>query len=295
MSDGSIETPAAGAAPELNEAEQASVALGQAGFSEAPPIAAPASDVPAGVPAKFVKDGKVDYAALTASYVELEKKQGAAPAAVAETPTAAEAAPTVDANGKIVKPAAAEEPSANPLTSILDLARTDFESTQGFSEETAAKLVEAGIPAEVQAVYLAGLDALGKQNEATIHGYAGGAENYSAMATWAASTLTDAELDAFNDSLENPGLRENAVRGLFARYQTARPSEGQQITPVNAGASAGDVYKSRDELLKDQKDPRYGTDSSFRQTVMEKLGRSQAGGFRVSPQPTFSGGYVHRR
>jgi hypothetical protein len=287
--NGNEEAPSG--APQFSEAELASIAKGREGISEAPPVNAPSAPaVPEGIPAKFVKDGVVDYAALAASYAELERKQStAAPAAPAEgTPPAA--AP--NAAGKIEKPVV-EEPAANPLTDLLTAARTDYESGQAFSEETAAKLVEAGIPAEIQQVYLEGLKALATQTLGALHGYVGGEQNYAAMAAWAGEKLNDAELDAFNAALDNPQLRENAVRGLYARFTQARPSEGRQITPVNAGASAGDVFNSRDELVAAQKDARYATDPVYRQSVVDKLQRSQAAGFRVTPARMFDAVYRH--
>src|SRR3546814_4577659 len=101
-----------------------------------------------------------------------------------------------------------------------------------------------------------------------VHSFADGEENYNAMAAWASQSLSDEELEAYNSALDNPQLRENAVRGLYSRYTAARPSEGKLITPSGTPAAAGDVYSSRDQLVADQKDPRYQTDESFRQGVM---------------------------
>jgi len=280
-------------APQLTSTEQASVEVGQRGFSEAPATTPVTPEAPQ-VPEKFLKDGKPDYDALVASYTELEKRLGAAPAPAApaeETP----AAPAASADGKIAKAPAAEEPAANPLTSLLDAARSDFTTSQAFSEETATKLAEAGIPTEVQQVYLKGLQALAQQSVGTIHGYVGGEQNYAALTQWAAEKLSDAELDAYNSALDNEALRENAVRGLYARFQAARPSEGRQVTTANSGATAGDTYQSRDELVADQKNPKYATDARFRNEVMAKLQRSQAAGFRVQPQRMFDSVYTHRR
>src|SRR3546814_10954716 len=111
-----------------------------------------------------------------------------------------------------------------------------------------------------------------------VHSFADGEENYNAMAAWASQSLSDEELEAYNSALDNPQLRENAVRGLYSRYTAARPSEGKLITPSGTPAAAGDVYSSRDQLVADQKDPRYQTDESFRQGVMDKLVRSQRNG-----------------
>jgi len=169
----------------------------------------------------------------------------------------------------------------------MEKARTEYASGQAVSDETVAELEKAGIPKEIFAVYLQGLDALSKQTMGEIHSFAGGADQYNAMATWAASALTEKELDAYNEALDNPTLRETAVRGLYARYAEKRPSEGNLLTPAGTPSAAGDVYTSRDQLVADQKDPRYAKDPAFRQSVIEKLQRSQRGGFQIVQRSAF--------
>jgi hypothetical protein len=279
--------------PQLSAEDMAMVEKGRAGLSEAP-VAAPAGtpERPAHIPEKFWKDGKVDTEGMAQSYAALEQRLGKG---TEEAPTGAAPAAEVGADGKITKPAAEEaaEAAANPLAGLLDAARDDYSSSKGFSEETATKLTEAGIPPEVQAVYLAGLEALATQNVAAIHGFVGGEKAYTDMAAWAAEKLNDAELDAFNNSLDNPDLRENAVRGLYARYAAARPSEGRFVAPAGAAVSDGDAFKSRDELTAAMKDPRYATDARYRGEVEAKLARSHAAGFRVSPPRMFDSVYRH--
>lgn len=276
---------------QLSPEEQASVEVGQRGFSTPTNDFTPkAPETPHGVPAEFVKDGQVDVAALAAKYAELAK--GAEEAPKEEAPAVAEEAPAAEVkpDGKIekakVEEAAAEE-ATNPLADLLEAAKADYSTAQAFTEETATKLAEAGIPLEIQQVYLAGLEALSKSNLEAIHSFTGGEAEYSSMAAWAASTLTDAELDAYNDAIDNPALRENAVRGLYARYQSARPSEGNLITPAGTPSAAGDVYSDRSQLISDQRDPRYATDPAFRQSVMDKLARSHSSGFKLNERPMF--------
>jgi hypothetical protein len=40
-------------------------------------------------------------------------------------------------------------------------------------------------------------------------------------------------------------------------------------------------------MIADQKDPRYATDAAYRQTVMEKLQRSQRAGFQLVQRSMF--------
>lgn len=291
-------TPAEGGAapasetPALSPAEQASVEVGQRGFSEptgvnTPPPSGPQR--PEYVPEKFWKDGKVDVEAMARSYGELETKQSTPAAetpAAPETP-AGEQQPSAKPDGKIEKAKEPETPAAAPLTSAMEKARTEWSEGQAVSDETVAELEAAGIPKEIFGIYLKGLEAITTQTMGEIHTFTDGKDNYDAMATWAAQKLSDAELDAYNAALDNPQLRENAVRGLYARYAQARPSEGNLITPAGTPSQAGDVYTDRSQLIADQKDARYQTDPAFRQGVMDKLQRSQRGGFQVVQRPMF--------
>lgn len=274
------------AAPQLNEQEQASLELARNGLPEVDPNAqTPAAPQrPDDVPEKFwdAEKGAVNTEALLKSYVELEKVRSKPAEENTEEAPKAE----VGKDGKITKAAEPKEDEAkadeNPLNSLFDLARSDYASNQGFSEETATKLAEAGIPLEIQQVYLAGLNAMVEQQNAKIHGVVGGEDQYNAMAQWAGQALSDDELEAFNAALDNPQLAETAVTGLYARYKAARPSEGRMTAPTNGAPAAGDIYQSKDEFVSDIQNPRYTSDPAFRRGIEEKLARSRAAGFRVA-------------
>lgn len=276
----------------LSATEQASVEKGQNGLSDVnvapPPPSGPQR--PEYVPEQFFKDGKVDIESLAKSYAELRSKMdGKQPEQQQQQEQPNAEAPKVGADGKIEKPEVKQEEQAQPapLATAMEAARTEWAEKQEVSEETVTALEAAGIPREVFNLYIEGVKAQTAATLSSIHSYTDGAENYTAMATWAAQHCTDKELDAFNEALDNPELRENAVRGLYARYTAARPSEGKLITPAGTPSQAGDVYTSRDQLIADQRDPRYGTDASFRQGVMDKLARSQKQGFSVVKRSIF--------
>jgi hypothetical protein len=277
--------------PALSPTEQASIEVGQRGLSEPTNDFTPAPTGPQRpdhIPEKFWKDGKVDVEAMAKSYSELEKSRSQAPAATeekpAETPTA-----EVKADGKIEKTqeTPTEAPAASPLATAMETARNEWAEKQEVSDETVKALEDAGIPREVFNLYIEGVKAQTAQQLQTIHGYVGGEENYKAMAAWAGQHLSDKELDAFNSALDNADLRENAITGLYARFEKARPSEGSMIVPTGGQAAGGDVYTSRDQLTADQKDPRYASDPAFRDQVMQKLARSQQSGFSVVKRGLF--------
>lgn len=277
-----------GAAPEqvsaeagLAPQEQAALQVAREGLPKVDPYAKPEGPQrPEGVPEKFwdAEKGVVRVEALTQSYAELEAKLSgkADPAPAEEAPADVEVK-----NGKIVKKEGeAEEGEAapNPLTETITAAAAEFTAEGKFTEETATKLAELGIPPEVQQVYLAGLSALQAQQTAAVHGYVGGEDKYNAMAAWAGKNLSDAELDAFNAALDNPALAQNAVIGLYTRYTQANPSEGRKLAPTNAAGAPGDTFANRAEFTAALSDARYKTDPVYQRQVVEKLARTRAAG-----------------
>lgn len=279
------ETPAASEAEQnLTPQEQEALKVAREGLPEVDPHAQPDNTPqrPEGIPEKFwdAEKGEVRTADLAQSYAALEAKlSGKAPEAdPAENEGGEEDGDVEVKNGKITKKAEEAGEGDNPVTALIQTAATEFGADGQFTEETAKSLAEAGIPAEVQQVYLAGLNALQQQQTAAVHGYVGGEENYNSMAQWAGANLSDDELDAFNASLDNPALAQNAVVGLYARFQQARPSEGQKVTPQNGTTDAGDIFASREEVTAAMSDKRYSTDPVYRREVEAKMARTLKAG-----------------
>jgi hypothetical protein len=261
----------------------ASIEVARAGLGEPAPVVVhtpSGPQRPEGLPDKFWDDEKkvVRVADLAKSYTELEKK-GVPP--VAEAPAVAPpvAAPTLD--GSITKAPVAPAAAATPLTTAMEAARTEWATGGEVTDASITALEAAGIPREIFNLYIEGVKAQSNAILSEAHTAVGGAENYTAMSAWAAEKLTDGELAAFNDALGNPDARQTAIQGLYARYSTARPSEGSLVAPVGDARGSSDVYSDKREVTKDMADPRYQNDFAFRQGVESKLLRSQASGFSM--------------
>src|SRR3546814_16877199 len=93
-------------APALSPAEQASVEVGQRGFSEPTNVNTPppsGAERPDHIPEKFWKDGQVDIEAMAKSYSELERERSKTKEGE-EEPTVTPEEPPVSPNGKIKRP-----------------------------------------------------------------------------------------------------------------------------------------------------------------------------------------------
>lgn len=262
----------------------ASIEVARAGLGEPAPVVVhtpSGPQRPEGLPDKFWDDEKkaVRVDDLARSYTELEKRGVPPVADPAVVPPVV--APAVTKDGTIVKAPVAAEPVATPLTTAMEAARTEWATAGAVSEEAVVALEAAGIPREIFTLYLEGVKAQSNAILSEAHSTVGGADNYTAMSAWAAEKLSDGELDAFNNALNDPNARQTAIQGLYARYTTARPSEGNLIAPAGDYVGSGDVYAFKAEVTKDMGDPRYQNDPKFRQDVEAKLMRSQATGFSM--------------
>lgn len=284
--------PAGSPAPEGYVPNAEMVARGQQGFTApAPAPAAPAvATRPDHIPEKFwdAEKGVARVDEMAKSYAELEKARSAPK----EEPRAPAPEPKVNADGTIEKPPEPEAPAPAPLAEAVQAAAKVFSETGELSgearESLTKQLSDVGLPPEALEVYLAGVEALGKKSLAAIYAETDGEENFKAMAAWAAEKLTDAELEAYNEAVQNPRLQSTAVAGLYAKFQKAQaagaaspPSEGRTIAPSGNQGAAGDTFRSRREYSQAVGDPRYGTDEAYRLDVQAKLERSKKQGFSM--------------
>ncbi|AXF42086.1 capsid assembly protein [Synechococcus T7-like phage S-TIP37] len=204
---------------------------------------------------------------LENAYLELQKKLG-------------EASDEPEEEGEMEEQ---EEVEIDPATDMLTAASTEFAETGEITQETFDQLAEMdsadllaaymnlqeGNPAPAQAADLTDADV----NE--LKASVGGEEAYDQITNWAADALSDAELDAFNATIENGSLAQiqMIMAGLQARYQAVNGYEGRQLQG-KPPSSSGDAFRSQAEVVEAISDPRYDRDPAYRNDVLMRLERS---------------------
>lgn len=103
----------------------------------------------------------------------------------------------------------------------------------------------------------------------------GGQEQYDQMVSWAAQSLTQEEVQAFDQVVDrgDPLSVYFAVQALAYRYANAEGFEGELLTGSDPKSSA-DVFRSTAELVRAMDDPRYDSDPAYRMDIEAKLERS---------------------
>jgi len=173
------------------------------------------------------------------------------------------------------------EESASDVAQLLDDKGLDFDVFQqeyaengGLSEEAYDALQEAGFPRSMVDSWVAGQDALAAQMTSEMYDVAGGGEQYAQMVQWAADSLPESEVAAYNATMESgdPNMIRLAVQGLNARYRSeAEPTLMQGGT---GAVSSGGRFESTAELTAAMGDPRYAKDPAYRQSIADKLAKS---------------------
>ena len=173
-----------------------------------------------------------------------------------------------------------------PAINLINDASDEYYANDGtLSEETIEKFSEMSSQDLVEAymeMYESGQVGQASQgaemSEAQVNSVmnaAGGEANYNEVVEWAASNLSDRQIDAFDSVVDsgNPAAIGIAFQGLQAEYQEANGYEGRMLQG-KAPSSSGDVYRSQAELVAAMGDPRYDTDPAYRADVVEKLNAS---------------------
>jgi hypothetical protein len=215
-----------------------------------------------------------DGEALRKSYDELRAKMSREGAK--EGAAEAEAAKATEAEGEAAKATEAEATKAAEAAGLdMSTIEAEFLENGSLSDATYDALAKAGFDRARVDSYIAGQVALNEQMQSRIEQHVGGAEKLTAALEWAATGLTEAEINAFNKTIEGSdeaGIKL-AMDGLMAKYTKTNGSEPNLLDGGVTGPS-GSVFRSTAELTAAMRDPRYAKDPAYREEVTQKLNRS---------------------
>ena len=153
----------------------------------------------------------------------------------------------------------------------------------GFNEDTLKELASTN-PGELAKMYLLFRnqvdegqvsDGLSDSEVTELQGIAGGSESYGNMMSWAKENLSAKEIEMYDSVMDrgDPNAAYFAVQALNSKYVDGVGKDAQLITG-KAPRIAGDQFKSQAELIKAMEDDRYSEDPAYRQSILEKLDRS---------------------
>ena len=244
--------------PELNQAEQEALAIGERQAQEENRMLA----------------GKYKSAEdLEKAYIELQKKLGDSNDGLREE--------TQQQQGRREEEVEEQQPEADPLVDLLNSASEEYYSNDGkLSEETMSKLSEMDSKDLIEAYMQiqsqpAQVDDFTADQVTDIQNFVGGEEQYNGLVGWAAENMPQNFVQAFDNLINvgDPDMVKLAVVGLQAAYQEANGYEGRMLSGKPAQTQQ-DVFRSQAEVVAAMSDPRYDRDPAYRQDVFAKLDRS---------------------
>lgn len=219
--------------------------------------AAPAADPnrPTWLPEKFKTAEE-----MAASYTELEKKLGTgAPAPDLSTTEAATAA---------LKTAGLDfsklsEEYLGSKDGKLSAATMDSLKAKGFTEAQVNQFID-------------GQKAVAERNTKDVHDSVGGAERFNKLVEFAKTSLTPAEVEAYNKAATTGDYAslKLILAGLNTKFDAQFGKDPKLTNGAPSSNNAGDVFSNFQEYNMARRDERYSKDSNFRKSIEAKLERS---------------------
>ena len=172
----------------------------------------------------------------------------------------------------------AEEIESNPAADMISAASQEFAESGELTPETRDALAEMD-SAELLDAYMSLAQPpspdLTDSDVSNLKASVGGEEAYNQITGWAAESLSDVELDAFNTTVDSGSMAQiqMVMAGLQARYQAENGYEGTQLQG-KAPSNSRDTFRSQAEVVEAINDPRYDRDPAYRNDILMKLERS---------------------
>ena len=198
---------------------------------------------------------------LESAYLELQKKLGEG-----------------DSEAEEGEPEEAEEFESSPATDMISAASQEFAEAGEITPETRDALAEMS-SSELLDAYMSMQQPpaadLSDSDVSELKASVGGEEAYEQITGWAAESLSDAELDAFNATIDSGSLAQiqMIMAGLQSRYEAENGYEGTQLQG-KPPSNSRDVFRSQAEVVEAINDPRYDRDPAYRNDILMKLERS---------------------
>jgi len=190
---------------------------------------------------------------LAKAYSELEKKQSAPQEEIVQN----------------------TEEQSQPETSEMTKFYTEYSQNGELSEKSYNELSKMGLDKNLVDGYIAGQQAIANSEVKMVHDTVGGEENYSKVIEYAKNNLTEAEQNAFNETLDTGSIEQVkfAVQAIANRAGVSGEQPQQMINGDTNDVST-EVFESVAQVTEAMNDPRYANDPAYRKQVELKLAKS---------------------
>ena len=159
----------------------------------------------------------------------------------------------------------------------MDKFYTEYQEKGELSEKSYEELNKLGLDKGLVDSYIQGQQSIANSEVQQIHNTVGGADNYSKVIEYAKTNLSEAEQNAFNDTLDTGSIEQVkfAVQAIASRAGVNAQSQQSMINGDSIETSS-DNFESSAQVIEAMNDPRYAKDPAYRKLVEEKIARSTA-------------------
>ena len=159
----------------------------------------------------------------------------------------------------------------------MDKFYTEYQDKGELSAQSYEELNKMGLNKDLVDGYIAGQEAIANNDVQQVHSLVGGEDNYSKLMDFAKTNLSEAEQNAFNDTLETGSIEQVkfAVMGIASRAGI-NAEQPQSMINGDSIETSSDTFESSAQVIEAMNDPRYAKDPAFRKSVEDKIARSTA-------------------
>jgi len=159
----------------------------------------------------------------------------------------------------------------------MDKFYSEYQEQGGLSEKSYEELGKMGLNKDLVDGYIAGQEAIANTEVQQIHNLVGGENNYTKVIDFAKTNLSEAEQNAFNQTLDTGSIEQVkfAVQAIASR---AGVNSEQPQSMINGDTieTSSDTFESSAQVIEAMNDKRYQTDPAYRKKVEDKIARSTA-------------------
>lgn len=171
-----------------------------------------------------------------------------------------------------------ESESADADSVSLDTALEDIQRDGKIADKTLEALEAKGISKAQVENYVRGTTELGNHLVSELQDTVGGEESFNALLDWAGQNLSDAEIAAYDQAIDdgNPAMAKMLLRGMKSTYDATMGQDpdlvGGENTPRTSGVKP---FGNEDMIVKAMGDERYETDPDYTRKVNERLAATE--------------------
>jgi plasmid maintenance system antidote protein VapI len=159
----------------------------------------------------------------------------------------------------------------------MDTLQQEYNESGQLNDKSYEALAKVGIPKDYVDAFIKGQEAIATQTANTLKQEVGGDEAYKNMMTWASENLNEAEINAYNRTVNGKDIEATklAIAGLNAKYKNAEGIEPNLAKGDRPSTSNATGFRSWAEVTAAMSDPRYSKDVAYQADVQAKLKNSK--------------------